>query len=236
MAKEAKKMTEAQKQKMAEGRKKAAEKKAETKETKAKTPDDRDQKIAFLEQQIEQLKKASVQPQVIQVSASTEKVHFLWMAEVADDNIIEFGPGGLYGRIVGKTGSFHVPKDDLSRILDGLNRYFIHQRWLVAVSGLTDEERAAYGMDYREGETLDRKAFGKLVDMGEEILEIYPELCEGHKQMVAKRYYEAWGQRNPKVTYKVVSALNAMSPGDGRENGAFAQILKEMHAEEISGK
>lgn len=235
MAKEAKKMTEAQKQKMAEGRKKAAEKKAETKESKTQLRDERDRELELLRQEIAQLKQSAAQPQVIQVSASTEKVHFLWMAEVADDNIIEFGPGGLYGRIVGKTGSFHVPKDDLSRILDGLNRYFIQQRWLVAVSGLTDEERAAYGMDYREGELLDRKAFSRMVEMGEEMLEIYPTLCEGHKQMVAKRYYEEWTNRNPRVTHSIISALNKLSRQDGTETNAFTQILKEMHAEEIGG-
>lgn len=42
----------------------------------------------------------------MQVSTSTEQVHFLWMAPVADDNVVQFGDGGMYGNIVGKTGSF----------------------------------------------------------------------------------------------------------------------------------
>ena len=73
------------------------------------------------------------------------------MAPVADDNVAQFGDGGMYGNIVGKTGSFYVPKPDLSRILTEMNRRFMAQRWLLMVSGLTDEERMIYHCDYRKG-------------------------------------------------------------------------------------
>lgn len=234
-------MTEEQKAKMAEGRKKAAEKKAAEKAAKAaaeaKTPnaDPRDTEIAELKAQLAELMKMQAQPQVIQVSASTEKIFFLWMAEVADDNIVEFGPNGMYGRIVGKTGSFYMPKDDLSRILDGLNRYFLDQRWLIVVSGLTDDERKAYGVDYKEGELLDQKAFAKMVELGDEILEIYPKLCEGHKAMVAKHFYEAWQKRNPHIKGHIVTALNSMSKTPENERGSFIRILEEMKADELHG-
>lgn len=178
-----------------------------------------------------QLAQQSANPQVIQVSqvaAETEKVRFLWQAEVADDNLILFGDGGMYGRIVGKTGSFYVPKNDLSRVMDGLNRLFLEKRWLIVLSGLNEEERETYGVNYKEGEILDRKMFDKMVDMGKDILDVYPDLCDGHKEIVAKRYYEAWKNGSKKIERETVVALNRMSP-----NSSFRTILEEMNARDV---
>ena len=227
---EKKKMTEEQKKKMAEGRKKAAEKKTEAMEAKVQAQDVRDEKIAQLEKELAELKRTAAAPQIVQVSPSGERVHFVWMGEVADDNIIEFGPGGIYGRIEGKTGSFMVPKDDLSRVLTSLNRSLLEKRWLMIVSGLTEEEKQAFNVDYREGEVLDRKAFGRLVELGEEMLDIYPKLCKGHREMVAKRYYEAWGRRDRHITRELITKLNEQSKELGSAEGDFKDILLEMNA------
>ena len=181
--------------------------------------------LEAMQKQMESLAK----PQVVQVMADTEKVHFLWQAEVADSNVVHFGDGGMYGRIVGKTGSFYVPKSDLSRVLTEVNRLHLKRRWLVIVSGLTDDEREALGVDYKDGELLDKRAFAKMVDLGDEMLEIYPRLCEGHKKMVAQRYAEAYQNNNPNVTRERVTALNAMSKEAGSERGDFAQIIEAMN-------
>lgn len=168
-------------------------------------------------------------PQIVQYGADAQKVHFLWMAEVADDNTVQFGDGGMYGSIVGKTGSFYVPKSDLSRILTSMNRKFLDDRWLIIVSGLDDEEREALGVDYREGELLDRKAFAKMVELGDELLELYPALCEGHKQMVAQRYADAFAAGSPYVTRERVVKLNDLSRREGHERGDFIHIIEEMN-------
>lgn len=186
----------------------------------------------LLKKQLEAMQKqmeALAKPQVVQVMADTEKVHFLWQAEVSDSNVVHFGDGGMYGRIVGKTGSFYVPKSDLSRVLTEVNRLHLKRRWLIIVSGLDDEERAALGVDYKEGELLDKRAFAKMVDLGDEILEIYPALCEGHKKMVAQRYAEAFHKNNPNVTRERVLALNAMSKEAGSEKGDFTPIIEMMN-------
>lgn len=227
---EKKKMTEEQKKKMAEGRKKAAEKKTEAMEAKVQAQDARDERIALLEKELAELKRTAAAPQIVQVSSNGERVHFVWMGEVADDNIIEFGPGGIYGRIEGKTGSFMVPKDDLSRVLTSLNRSLLEKRWLMIVSGLTEEEKQAFNVDYREGEVLDRKAFGRLVELGDEMLDIYPKLCKGHREMVAKRYYEAWGRRDRHITRELITKLNEQSKELGSAEGDFKDILLEMNA------
>ena len=168
-------------------------------------------------------------PQIVQVSTSAEQVHFLWMAPVADDNVVQFGDGGMYGNIVGKTGSFYVPKPDLSRILTEMNRRFMAQRWLLVVSGLTDEEREALGVDYKPGEVLDKRAFAKLVDLGDELLDIYPALCEGHKVMAAQMYADAYRQGSRYVTRERTVKLNALSKRKGHEKGDFITIIEDMN-------
>ena len=186
----------------------------------------------LLKKQLEAMQKqmeALAKPQVVQVMADTEKVHFLWQAEVSDSNVVHFGDGGMYGRIVGKTGSFYVPKSDLSRVLTEVNRLHLKRRWLIIVSGLDEEERVALGVDYKEGELLDKRAFAKMVDLGDEILEIYPALCEGHKRMVAQRYAEAFHKNNPNVTRERILTLNAMSKEAGSEKGDFTPIIEMMN-------
>lgn len=168
-------------------------------------------------------------PQIVQVSTSAEQVHFLWMAPVADDNVVQFGDGGMYGNIVGKTGSFYVPKPDLSRILTEMNRRFMAQRWLMVVSGLTDEEREALGVDYKPGEVLDRKAFAKMVELGDALLDVYPALCEGHKMMVAQMYADAYRQGSRYVTRERTVKLNALSKRKGHEKGDFIAIIEDMN-------
>lgn len=193
----------------------------------------RDEEIAALKAQIEQLKQlvatqSTQQPQQIVVSAdSSERVWFLWMADVADDNVTLIGEHGEYGRIVGKVGTFYVPKNDLSRILDTANRYYIEQRWMIVVDGLTDEEREALGVDYKEGELLDRKAFAKITELGDTLLEIFPALCEPHKDMVASRFHEAY-ESGKKLNRNQIIELNKMY-----NSPAFVDIIERMNAAEL---
>lgn len=176
---------------------------------------------------------AAQKPQVVQVTASTEQVHFLWQAPVADDNVQDFGPGGMYGRIIGKTGEFFVPKNDLSRILDNITRMCLDRRWLIVVDGLSEDEREALGVNYSEGELLDRKAFAKMIELGDKILEIFPALCEGHKEMVAKRFYEGWMEKNPYIHRDTVAELNRMAKAAGMKDNAFSAIIEGMNAEQV---
>ena len=190
----------------------------------------------LLQRQMEELQRqilAMQKPQVIQVAADTERVHFLWQADVADYNLVTFGPGGMYGSITGKTGTFSVPKNELSRILDDRTRRMIAKRWLIIVDGLTDDERESLGVDYKEGELLDRKTFAKMVNLSkEEICAIFPKLCESHKEMVGRRFYEEWQNRNENVTREKVIALRNLTRDEGLDIQAFQQILMEMNASE----
>lgn len=237
-------LTEEQKKAAAERLKAAREKKAAEKEQEeAEEAPVKDENSAvvdalkaqneLLQKQMEELQRqilAMQKPQVIQVAADTERVHFLWLADVADYNLVTFGPGGMYGSITGKVGTFSVPKNDLSRILDNRNRAYLERRWLIVLDGLTDEEREAMGVDYKDGELLDRKDFTKLVSLGKDaICDIYPRLCASHKEMVARSYYEAWQNGNPAVTREKVIALRDITKDMGLDIAAFKQILREMN-------
>lgn len=187
---------------------------------------------ASMMEQLEAIKQqmtSSQMPQIVQVAADVEKVRFLWMAEVADDNVQNFGQGGMYARIVGKRGDFVMPKTELSRILDSMTRACLDKRWLIVVSGLNEEEREALGVDYKDGELLDKQAFAKMVELEDKMLDIYPDLCEGHKEMVMKRYYEAWQSHNPHVHRDVVLELKRMTQEAGIKNNTFADIIAEMN-------
>ena len=190
----------------------------------------------LLRKQMEMLQaqiNALQRPQVIQVAADTERVHFLWQADVADYNLVTFGPGGMYGSITGKTGTFSVPKNELSRVLDDKTRRMLARRWLIVLDGLTDEERESLGVDYKDGELLDRRIFSKMVELSkDEICEVYPRLCESHKQMVGRRYYEEYQSRNEAVTREKVIALRNLTREAGLDIQAFQQILLEMNASE----
>lgn len=135
---------------------------------------------------------AEVKPQVVQVMADTEKVTLRWCAPVADDNLAVFGPNGMYGTVTGKNGTVMVPKSEWSRFYDETARRLIERRWLVVLSGMTDDERAVYHCAYRKGEVLDEKAFRCAVTMGDKLLDIFDDLCTEHQEMVAKAYYDAW--------------------------------------------
>ena len=209
---------------------KTAEKKAVKAEAK---PDKKDVEIENLKTQIEQLKQLmaqqAAQPQQIVVTTdNSERVWFLWIADVADDNQILIGENGQYGRIVGKTGTFYVPKNDISRVMDSSVRYFLENRWLIITSGLTDEEREALGVAYKEGEILDEKAFRRISAMGEELLEIFPTLCDAHKDMVASRYHEDYVS-GKKIDRNMVVALNKIYPSIG-----FKDIIDDMNFKEAN--
>ena len=183
--------------------------------------------LADMQEQIKALQTQA--PQVITYSPDTERVQFQWEAPVSDETQVDFGTNGMYGRIVGKTGSFSVPKDELSRLLTAEVRMYLDKRWLIVVSGLDEQEREALGVDYKEGEVLDRKMFMKMVDMGERILEIYPNLCQEHKNIVGRFFYETWLKDPKRLQRDVVVKLYKVD-----KNIAFQKIIEGMNADELA--
>ena len=173
--------------------------------------------------------------QMIQATPKDERVNLLWQAPVADDNVQEFGANGRYGRIVGPTGNFFVPKDEFSNIIDAFTRMCLERRWLIVVSGLTDEEREIYGVNYREGEYLDKAAFARVAEQGPKLLELYPQLCDGSRRIVAGAVYQGWKEGKPSITRDLVESLAALCKEIDTKETTFQTILKEMAEKAANG-
>ena len=160
------------------------------------------EQIALIQAQNEALKaQLEAKPQIIQIAPDTERIEFLWLAPVADENELLIA-GGLYGKITGKVGNFSVPKNELSRMLDAEMRQYIENRWLIVLGGLNENERKMYGVDYKPGEVLDKEVFMRMLDYGKDIVDIYANLCDASKEVVAKMYYEAWTDPAKKIRVK----------------------------------
>lgn len=200
----------------------------------------RDDEITELRELLNKL-IAEQRPQIIQVANDSEKVYVRFQAECADDNVVSFGPGGLYGQITGRTGEVIVPKSEWSRFATDTVQRMIKKRELIVLSGFTDEEREAYGINYKDGEVLDKRAFAKLLDMGRELVAIYPALCPAHKEMIARRFITGYQQGHPAAHDRdLVVALNELSKEDykdmdkrdPRRRGLFSVIIDAMNAKD----
>ena len=206
----------------------------------------------FTEEQVQQMiaealaKQAeTMKPQVYQVHQGSEKVVLRWQAEVADDNVVLFGDGGYYGKITGRRGVLSVPKEDFfNRFIDERTRYMIDKRWLIVVSGLDEQERQMLGVDYKDGEYLDSNAFDKLLDMtDEEMVDVFPDLCTAHKEMVAKRICEAYRRGDTRIRNRrsLIKALNDMTKKeyadapetDERKRGLLVSVLEDMNKQDL---
>ena len=220
------------------------EQKAATAPTeKAYTQADVDRMMAEIAQKAVADALANQQPQIIQVKTDAEKVVMRFQAEVADDCLTTFGENGLYARITGKTGTLIVPKAEFSsRFMDERVKWMLDNRWLIVLSGLDEDEREMYGVNYMDGEVLDQKAFTKLLDLGEKLVDLYPKLCRSNKEMIAKRILVAYHSGDKRVTCDLISQLHAISKSedstaypesDERSKGLFHTIRKAMLDSEV---
>ena len=165
-----------------------------------------------------------------------ERVNLLWQAPVMAENVEEFGPNGRYARVTGPTGAFYVPKDDFSLIVDSRVRMYLERRWLIVLSGLTEEEREFYGVNYKEGEYLTKTAFARLTEQGEKLLEIYPKLCDGNRKIVAGAVYQGWKEGNKAINRGLVEKLSALCREIDPEEGTFQVVLQEMAEKTARGE
>lgn len=210
---------------------------ATKKTTKPKTTTAKPDPLAAMQAQIDALieqnkilqAQLAAGPKVVHVSNDTERVRFLWIAPVADDNEFLVGENGMYGKITGKVGTFSVPKSDLSRILDPMFMRFMERRWVIVLDGLTDEERVQYGVDYKPGEVFERNTFLNMFHLGDAIADVYSKLCDSSREMMAKLYHEAYfsDKKKDTVSRSAVVKMNKIAPQPG-----FRDILDAMNKAE----
>lgn len=197
------------------------------------TKTEQNSEIEALKSLVKQLQDqlAAQKPHVVQVMADTEKVVLRFQAEVADDNVATFGPEGMYGQVTGKTGTITVPKSEWSRFYNESVRNMIYRRWLIVLSGMDEQERELYGCNYKPGEILDELAFHKLLDLGRDLIAVFPALCDAHKEMVASRFLTAWMDGDPRAMDRdLIVALNELSKDDTHKKGMFQPIIEGLNA------
>ena len=167
-----------------------------------------------------------------------QKVVLRFQAECSDINKAIFGPNGVFGQVTGKVGRIYVPKEQWSQFYDETVQHFLKKRILIVESGLSEEEKEIYGVNYKEGEILSEKDFFNILDMGEKLLKVYPKLCEEHQKVVAKRFCEASVRGDHRALDRnLVLSLNRLSK-KGTENlpknsvkrkGLFYPIIEKLN-------
>lgn len=196
-----------------------------------------------VKEQGEELRKAKENSPVIQmVSQDVEKVVMRFQAEVADENLSVFGANGMYGQVTGKRGTVVVPKSEWSRFYTESVRRMIDHRWLVVLSGMTDEERKFYNCNYEPGEIMDERLFGGVLDEKEDrLLELFENLCTEHQEMIGKRFIEAFEKGDPRANDREkITKLNELSKkryldaekGDPKRKGIFWPIIEGLNRKE----
>ena len=180
---------------------------------------------------------AKAQTNVVQVSTEKPLVKMLFIDDCSDDNVITFGINGKYGTVTGPVGYINVPKDEwLGEFRDNQQQMLLKSRKLIVLDGLTDEERAMHGLDYKQGEYLDEKMFRNLFDHMEELPEIFKKLCPSVRAVVAARLQNGYDSNDPRVmgNRDILVKLNKISKkdyadapdGDPRKEGLMSNIVR----------
>lgn len=180
---------------------------------------------------------AKAQTNVVQVSTEKPLVKMLFIDDCSDDNVITFGINGKYGTVTGPVGYINVAKDEwLGEFRDNQQQMLLKARKLIVLDGLTDEERAMHGLDYKPGEVLDEKMFRNLFDHMDELPEIFKKLCPSVRAIVAARLQNGYEANDPRImgNRDILVKLNKISKkdyadapdGDPRKEGLLSNIVR----------
>ena len=181
------------------------------------------------------------QGQLLEAPENDGVVTIIWQAEVNDANELLIGPNGKYGVITGKHAVIPIQhRDFVGDFRTTTMQYFLKTRNLIVVDGLTDDERKVYGVEYKQGEYLEPAVYERLIEMGDDVLEIFPKLHPTWREMVATKFTDAYEKKTLKCSRETLLALNAISKkdyanlpkGDMRRKGAFYAIIHSMNAED----
>lgn len=166
-------------------------------------------------------------------------VTMIFQAEVNDANEILLGQNGKYGLITGKHATVTINKRDfVSDFRTTMVQYLLKNRNLIVVSGLTDDERKIYGVDYKQGEYLEPAVYERLIEMGDGVLDVFPRLHPTWQEMIATKFIEAYENGTLKCSRDALMEMNRISKGnyknltkdDPRRKGAFYPIIHAMNA------
>lgn len=211
-------MTEEQKKANAERLAKArAEKAAKRKEEEAKA---KAEAVAA--------ESTVAQAPIIQVAPKDPMVTILYIDQVIPNNQIPIGKGRF---ITGSGRKFSVTLSEFEgEFMTPFHMALIEKRKFIVLDGLTDEQREQYGCLYRENEIVTKNGMFDwfITASDEEAAEKFEMLCKEHKQLVARRFIDAFESKDNRIIRSKIEALNKLSKKDDA-NGMFTSILKAMN-------
>ena len=184
-----------------------------------------DEVKAMIAEALEQFKVS--QPQTVVQVAKEEYVTVLFIGAIAGGTTVSMPK---WGQINYAGGMLDIPKKEfLQGIGVQVNNALLRERKIIVLSGLTDEERRRFGVDYRDGEYLTDKALYELIGYDtEKVCDIFNKLCDEHKRIVAKIYLTAYFEKQDKRIHRdTVMALNSLSKSVDKD-GLFQPILEDM--------
>lgn len=154
-------------------------------------------------------------------------VELTFLASVSPNNVCSLGD---YGSLNGVGGYIEIPRKEFGgRFMIPVVRSLLRDRSLIVCSGLSEEERKRYGVDYREGELLDMSAFDRLLDMPPaELTTLFTKLCPEHKEFAATRFITAYEKGDNRVSREKIEPLNDISK-EINPKGMFKPILDGMN-------
>lgn len=154
-------------------------------------------------------------------------VELTFLASVSPNNVCSLGD---YGSLNGVGGYIEIPRKEFGgKFMTPVVRSLLQDRSLIVCSGLSEEERKRYGVDYREGELLDMSAFDRLLDMPPaELTKLFTKLCPEHKEFAATRFITAYEKGDNRVSREKIEPLNDISK-EINPKGMFRPILEGMN-------
>lgn len=159
------------------------------------------------------------------------RVKILYLDSCIPNNQIRIGVNRF---ITGSGRIFTVPMEEFeAEFMTPLVISLIKKRKFIILDGLTADQRAQYGCDYREGEILrGERMFDFLLNCDvAKAVEIFAALCPEHRRMVETRILSAWEAKDNRLTRDRMEAINEISKRDFPDHiGALTPIIKEINA------
>lgn len=177
------------------------------------------------EQVAKQLANLQTQPIVIKDN-SEDYVTLLYMGAVAEGSSVFLGD--KLGEIQGRGGTRDIPKKEFLQNITPNVLKRLNDRRLIVISGLTDDERERYNLNYKDGELLSADVYYKLLEMdADKIAKVFDKACFRHKQIIATIFIDAYMAHDNRVNQPLVQRLNEISKKTDKD-GMFSAILKDM--------
>lgn len=179
--------------------------------------------IEALRRRVAELEAAARKP----AAPGNGVVELTFLASVSPNNVCSLGD---YGSLNGAGGYIEIPRKEFGgKFMTPVVRSLLKDRSLIVCSGLSEEERKRYGVDYREGELLDMSAFDRLLDMPPaELTRLFTKLCPEHKEFAATRFITAYEKGDNRVSREKIEPLNDISK-EINPKGMFRPILEGMN-------